>query len=53
VQTVISQYVPSINSGAIDPAKILPEFLSALEVAGINEIIAENQRQLDAWASGK
>ncbi|MDO5425750.1 MAG: ABC transporter substrate-binding protein [Eubacteriales bacterium] len=49
VDAVIQQYGQIINSGSIDPEKELPEFLAALETAGINEVIAENQSQLDAW----
>lgn len=51
VDTVIKQYAPSINSGALDPEKSLAQFNSALKSAGIDTIIAENQRQLDAWAA--
>jgi len=51
VDTVVDQYTPSINCGALDPAKSLPEFIAALEAAGINKVIEENQRQLDAWAA--
>ena len=51
VQSVVSQYVPIISAGAIDPATELPEFLDALEAAGINDIIEENQRQFDEWLS--
>ena len=32
-----------------DPAELLPQFLSRLENAGIDTIIAEKQTQLDAW----
>ena len=28
---------------------MLPKFLEALDAAGMNKIIEENQRQLDAW----
>ena len=51
VSTVIDQYTPSFNSGALDPEKALPEFLDALKAAGIDTIISENQKQLDAWAA--
>ena len=51
VKTVIEQYTPSFNSGALDPAKALPEFRSALKDAGIDKVITENQRQLDEWAA--
>lgn len=49
VQTVMAQYTTSINCGALDPQKALPEFIDALKAAGIDEIIAENQKQFDAW----
>lgn len=49
VDSVISQYAMIINSGSIDPKKELPEFLSALKTAGIDEVIAENQKQLEQW----
>jgi putative aldouronate transport system substrate-binding protein len=51
VSTVIDQYTPSFNSGALDPKKALPEFLDALKAAGIDKIVAENQKQLDEWAA--
>ena len=49
VQTVIAQYAPSLNAGAVDPEKALPDFIAALKDAGIDSIIAENQKQFDAW----
>ena len=51
VNTVIAQYTPGFNSGALNPDTALPEFISALKAAGIGRIIAENQRQIDAWAA--
>jgi len=53
VQTVIEQYYTTFNSGVLDPDKALPEFQSALKAAGIDKVIAENQRQLDEWAASK
>lgn len=49
VSAVLSQYVPIINTGAADPAQILPEFQEALKSAGIDKVIVENQQQLDAF----
>ncbi|MGN1026413.1 MAG: ABC transporter substrate-binding protein [Faecousia sp.] len=46
---IISEVVPVLSNGAADPATLLPDFLSRLENAGINTIIAEKQAQLDAW----
>lgn len=53
VTAVISQYIPSINCGVIDPEKNLQEFRDALKAAGIDKVIAENQRQLDEWAANR
>ena len=53
VNTVIDQYTPSLNSGALDPAQALPEFISALKAAGMDKIVEEQQNQFDAWLAGK
>ena len=42
-----------IDFGTIDPAKKLPEFIEKLKAAGIEKVIAEKQKQLDAWAAAK
>ena len=46
---VVRQYVPVLESGSVDPDIYYPAFLEALERAGINEVIADKQQQLDAW----
>ena len=53
VESVIAQYTPSLNAGALDPAKALPEFINALKAAGIDNIIKEQQSQIDAWKAEK
>lgn len=50
VSNVITQYKIPLETGSVDPAKILPEFISKLKSAGIDKIIAEKQKQLDEWA---
>jgi putative aldouronate transport system substrate-binding protein len=50
VTNVITQYKLPLETGSVDPANILPEFISKLKSAGIDKIIEEKQRQLDAWA---
>ena len=37
--------------GSLDPETELPKFQQSLKDAGIDEIIAEKQKQLDAWAA--
>ncbi|MDR2303908.1 MAG: ABC transporter substrate-binding protein [Treponema sp.] len=53
ITDVISQYQLSLESGSLDPDVVLPQFLEALKAAGIDKVIAENQRQLDAWLTAK
>ncbi len=53
VTSMISQYQAAINSGSIDPAQLLPEFIDSLKAAGIDKVIAENQKQLNEWAANK
>ncbi|MDR2784303.1 MAG: ABC transporter substrate-binding protein [Treponema sp.] len=51
VNTVIAQYAPGFNSGSLNPDTALPEFISALKAAGIDKVIAENQRQINEWVA--
>ncbi len=53
VSAVIGQYAPALECGIVDPEEMIPQFVSALEDAGMNEIIAANQAQLDAWLAQK
>jgi putative aldouronate transport system substrate-binding protein len=50
VSNVINQYKASVETGSVDPAKVLPEFIAALNAAGMQKIVAEKQKQLNAWA---
>jgi putative aldouronate transport system substrate-binding protein len=52
VQNVSDEYRLSLEYGMVDINANLPRFIRALEDAGINQIIAEKQRQLDAWRAG-
>jgi putative aldouronate transport system substrate-binding protein len=49
VTAVVGQYAPALDCGTVDPEEMVPQFLQALENVGMNDIIAENQKQLDAW----
>ncbi|MFF2090887.1 ABC transporter substrate-binding protein [Paenibacillus sp. NPDC058174] len=50
VSNVVTQYRIALESGTVDPAKVLPDFIAKLKSAGIDKIIAEKQKQLDDWA---
>ncbi|HZG58779.1 ABC transporter substrate-binding protein [Paenibacillus sp.] len=49
------QYSPGLGTGAVDPAKVLPEYLDKLQKAGVEKVREEVQRQIDEWrkANGK
>ena len=49
VSSVIGEYGPSLSCGVVDVDEKLPEFIQALKDAGIDDVIAENQKQFDAW----
>ncbi len=49
VNNVFEKYRYGIESGAMDAQETIPDFLSELEDAGIDKVIAEKQSQLDAW----
>ncbi len=50
---VIAQYYTPIMYGEVDIDSALADFQAALKRAGIDEIIAEKQAQLDAWLKSK
>jgi putative aldouronate transport system substrate-binding protein len=51
LQSVLSQYRLGLENGEMDPDVYLPQFQKALKDAGIDKVIAEKQKQLDAWAA--
>lgn len=53
---VVTEYISDLMYGEIAEDELdayLEKFNSELEIAGINEIIAENQKQFDAWLAAK
>lgn len=53
VSAVIAQYIPIINTGSIDPAVELPEFIQALKDAGIDTVLAEVQAQYEEFQAAQ
>lgn len=49
VSNVIAQYYLVLETGSVDPDKVLPQLNQKLKAAGLDKVIAEKQRQLDAW----
>ena len=50
---VTQQYDAAIKGGSLDPATAIDEFNAALKAAGIDDIIAEKQKQLDEWLAAQ
>lgn len=54
VTSVIQEYNPALICGMNDNVEErVQEFIGALKTAGIDEIIAENQRQFDEWRASQ
>lgn len=53
VSAVVKEFELSLDTGSVDPEKTLPDFLKKLEQAGSKTLIAEVQKQLDAWKAAK
>ena len=47
--SVVDQYYLPLINGEVDIDEALPVFQQALKDAGIDEIVAAKQAQLDAW----
>lgn len=53
VKNVISQYLPGLICGSLDPDTEIDKFVQALNDAGYQDILDAKQEQLDAWAEAK
>ena len=47
--TVKNKYLKGLNTGDVDPDTIWEQMKEEYEEAGIQKIIDEKQKQLDAW----
>ncbi|MDR0636027.1 MAG: ABC transporter substrate-binding protein [Treponema sp.] len=48
-QTIWSKYGTDLNTGASDPAVVLPQLIAELKNAGFDKVVAEAQRQVDRY----
>lgn len=53
VKNVISQYLPGLICGSLDPDTEIEKFVNALNDAGYQDILDAKQTQLDTWAEGQ
>ena len=51
--SVVKEYTPGLITGSVDADKFIPEFNAKLKGAGVDTIVAEKQKQLDAWRAAQ
>ena len=47
------EFTPSLETGTVDPDKVIPEAIAKYKAVGIDDIKAEVQKQYDAWLAKK
>ena len=53
VKNVVTQYLPGLVCGSLDPDTEIDKFVSALNDAGYQDILNAKQEQLDTWSAQK
>lgn len=49
IASVVDEYNATLKNGSMDPAVVYPEFKAKLEAAGVADVLAEMQSQIDSW----
>jgi len=53
IASVELQYGPELFTGTVDPKVVLPQFIAALNAAGMQKVLAEEQKQVNAWVAAQ
>ncbi|QHW32942.1 ABC transporter substrate-binding protein [Paenibacillus rhizovicinus] len=53
IANVRKEFDSGLQSGTLDPNVYLPKYIDKMKAAGIEKVIAEEQKQLDAWRAAK
>lgn len=53
INNVLAEYYRPLINGTVNPQKVLPVFLQKLQSAGVEHLIAEEQKQLDLWRAAQ
>ncbi|ALV21418.1 ABC transporter substrate-binding protein [Carnobacterium antarcticum] len=53
VNNVAAQYTAGLQTGSVDPKKVVPEYLEKLKEAGLDKIQEEAQKQFDEFNANK
>lgn len=49
IKNVYAEFMPGMETGSVDPAIEMPKALAKFKAAGIDKVVAEAQKQYDAW----
>ncbi|MCJ8012120.1 ABC transporter substrate-binding protein [Paenibacillus sp. KQZ6P-2] len=49
ITNVAKEFIPALYTGSVDPEEYLPKAQQKFKDAGIDKVIAEAQKQFDAW----
>ncbi|MFC5470570.1 ABC transporter substrate-binding protein [Cohnella suwonensis] len=53
IANVAKEFDPGLVTGTLDPEEIMPKYLDKLRASGSDKVVAEKQKQLDAWRASK
>ncbi|MHC1750176.1 MAG: ABC transporter substrate-binding protein [Cellulosilyticaceae bacterium] len=53
LRNVLDQFGSSLYTGSVDPDEYLPKLNEKLKATGVDKIIVEMQKQVDAWKANK
>lgn len=48
-ETVLKEYIDTLQAGRVDPEVAIPKLREELKVAGVDTVLEEVQKQIDAW----
>jgi len=52
-KSVWKEFIPALETGTVDPDKVVPQAIAKYKAVGIDKIVTEVQRQYDAWLAIK
>ncbi len=53
VSNVVEKYAYALESGSVDVDTVLPQFIAEMKAAGVDDVVAEAQSQLDTYMASK
>lgn len=53
IVNIYNSYIDGLSTGVMDYEKALPEFIDKMKKAGMDKVIAEKQKQVDAFLANK